>query len=135
MTNFEKVKEEIKIEDIGSSIVCQAIHRLKNEGSCDNRTCEECQKWLAEEYVELITLTEAERVILQNVDKAFKYIVRDKDGDIFLFDDEPYKINSYGNWICDDGFSYLLEPFNHLFQFIKWEDTEPYKIAELLKEE
>lgn len=132
MTNFERVKQEMRIKDTGRGIVCQAIHRLKNEGSCGNRTCEECQKWLAEEYVEPIVLSEAERTILENVDKQYKYIVRNDDGELCLRETVPSKNFIAKRWY--DDYLYLsLEAFNHLFQFIKWEDSEPYEIAKLLE--
>ena len=31
MTNFEKVKEEMRIEDVGSYSLCDAIHRIRKE--------------------------------------------------------------------------------------------------------
>lgn len=132
MTNFERVKQEMRIEDIGTLVFCKAVHQVKNEDNCHYRTCEECQKWLAEEYVEHITLTEAERVILENIDKSYKYIASDKDGEIRFFIDKPQKMvgdfwsesNKYGGRIR----------FNNLFQFVQWEDTEPYEIERLLEE-
>lgn len=131
MTNFEKVKEEMKIEDVGTDPFCDAIYRIRKELSCHDRTCEECKQWLAEEYVEPIVLTEAERIILENLDKAFKYIARDKDGKLYVYQNIPTKSGSWwANCIFGD-----LSPFRHLFQFIKWEDDAPYEIAELLKGE
>lgn len=51
MTNFEKVKEELTIEDMVTN-PCQAIHRARKENTCIGRDCEKCKQWLAEEYVE-----------------------------------------------------------------------------------
>ena len=77
-------------------------------------------------------LTDDEKVILRNIDKAFKYIVRDEDGMLFLFTGKPIKMDYY--WKCEDEddkcYVYL---FDHLFQFIKWEDKDPYFIEDLLK--
>ncbi len=39
------------------------------------------------------------------------------------------KQKKFGGGSCAQGF----DVFTHLFQFIKWEDTEPYNIQELLK--
>ena len=35
----------------------------------------------------------------------------------------------------NNGLMRTFEFFNHLFQFIKWEDEEPYNIEDLLKGE
>lgn len=74
-------------------------------------------------------LTEDEKVILRNLPKKFKWIMRGKNNYLFICIDKPQK-----------GFNVRLEDimiipmFEDLFQFIKWEDEEPYNIEELLKE-
>ena len=71
-----------------------------------------------------------EKIILRNLPKKYKYIARDKNGLIFLYAKKPSKCEySWG------GCKYMLLPLEHLFQFIKWEDDEPYSIEELLGEE
>ena len=71
------------------------------------------------------TLTDDERVILRNIDEHYRYISREKGGDIrFSFANESFR-RSVG---CDSG---LLFVYNHLFQFIK--EGEEYSIEELLK--
>ena len=74
-------------------------------------------------------LTEDEKVILRNVPQYYKWIARDGNGVVCLYPDKPHKSktiwDSYG----------ALFPFHHLFQFIQWEDEEPYSIEELLKGE
>ena len=68
-----------------------------------------------------------EKIILRNLPKKYKYIARDKNGLIFLYAKKPNKCEySWG------GCKYMLLPLEHLFQFIQWEDEEPYSIAELL---
>lgn len=131
MTNFERVKQELRIDDVGAHPLCDAIHRIRKEIDCYGRSCEECRKWLEEEYVEPIALTEAEKIILKNLDSNYKYIARDKDGSLYIFNEKPTKEDEF--W---DTPSYYcrLEAFEHLFKFVQWEDTEPYEIAELLKE-
>ena len=56
MTNFDRVKQEMRIEDVAifGGLPCKIIHKLKNEENCSDRACTECPKWLAEEYVEHI---------------------------------------------------------------------------------
>lgn len=74
-----------------------------------------------------IKLTKTEKTILKNVNERFKYITRDVKGDLYLCTEKPDRITS----VSQMGF---LKVFNHLFQFIKWEDKKPYSIEELLKE-
>lgn len=130
MTNFEKVKELLTIEDMVTN-PCKVIHRLRNEDGCVGiRFCEECKQWLAEEYVEPITLPEAERVILENIDKDFRYIARERSGNLCVYKDRPTKgISTWINGII----TMHMGVFSHLFQFIKWEDEQPYNIEELLE--
>ena len=75
-------------------------------------------------------ITEDEKVILRNLPEKYKWIARDKDGLIFLYAKKPSKCEySWG------GCKYILLPLEHLFQFIQWEDDEPYLIEELLEGE
>ena len=101
---------------------------------CDS-DCSPCKaRWLKSEHKEPITLSEVERIILENIDKDFKWICRDKDNTLKLYIYKPKKHN--GNWFADEAtVCYRLECFNHLFQFITWKDSTPYNIAELLKGE
>ena len=132
MTNFEKLKEELRIEDADNGGLCAAINRMRNEHHCIGRTCEECREWLEEEYAEPVELTEVERVILENIDKEYEYIARDKDGEVRFFIDKPQKrVGDF--WSASNKYGGRIR-FNNLFQFIKWKDTEPYEIAKLLEE-
>lgn len=80
----------------------------------------------------MIKLTEDEKVILKNLPKRFKWITRDKDGNLFIYANKPIKRES--SWISETIFDWFgMWVFNHLFQFIKWEDKEPYLIEDLLK--
>ena len=71
-----------------------------------------------------------EKIILRNLPKEYKWIARDKNGQIFLYTNRPVKSNFWLN-ACES--ARLVFP--HLFQFIKWEDDEPYLIEDLLGEE
>ena len=85
-------------------------------------------------HKEKTKLSDAERVILENVDKDYKWICRDKAGNLKVFREKPKK--DIQLWICYTNCVYTdIEVFDHLFQFIKWEDIEPYNITELLKGE
>lgn len=89
--------------------------------------------WLEEEYKEPIKLSEDEKVILRNIDKKYKWIARDKNGRLYVYKERPLKAHTM--WRNDDSGGMHMVLFNHLFQFIKWEDEEPYNIEELLKDE
>lgn len=75
-------------------------------------------------------LTEDEKVILRNLPKRYKWISRDENGLIYINKHKPNK--GLHLWGACGGVPILLFP--HLFQFIQWEDEEPYSIEELLGE-
>ena len=91
--------------------------------------------WLESEYKEPIKLTDDEKAILKNIDKSYKWICRESDGDLSVCKRKPFKDNTFLFWDSDDVELYFedFKMFNHLFQFIKWSDVEPYNIEELLK--
>ena len=75
-------------------------------------------------------LTEDEKAILRNLPKEYKWIARDLSGMVYIFIEKPEKGQAI--WY---GFGQPMITFYHLFQFIQWEDKEPYSIEELLKGE
>lgn len=89
-------------------------------------------KWLLSEYKEPIKLSRLEHELLKFIDnEGYKYIARDNCGGVlFRYPKKPTK-NIYGEWgkggICSD-----LRMFNDLFQFVKWEDSEPTSIEYVL---
>ena len=74
--------------------------------------------------------TEDEKVILRSLPKDYKWIARNLSGMVYIFIEKPEKGQTI--WY---GCGRPMIPFYHLFQFIKWEDEEPYLIEELLKGE
>ena len=76
-------------------------------------------------------ITEDEKAILKVLLKEkYKWIARDKNGCLYVYASKPEKVITI--W---EGSGLPMMPFNHLFQFIKWEDEEPYSIEDLLKGE
>ena len=68
--------------------------------------------------------TDEEKLALESTDKRFKYIARDKDGSLYLYETEPFKneyvfdVNdSYYRPVCDKCFS------NIFFKNITWENS------------
>lgn len=81
-------------------------------------------------------LSEAERVILENVDKKYKYIARDEGGNLFIYSSRGIEkfINEWCYW-NDKGIHDSFVVFNNLFKMVKWEDEEPTLISDLLGED
>lgn len=77
-------------------------------------------------------ITEGEKWLLGNLPDTHKYIARNKYTGLYVYRDKPKKREINWNRLDDD--SIPLCGFNHLFQFIKWEDEEPYLISDLLGE-
>lgn len=78
-------------------------------------------------------MTEVEKTIINNIDKSFKWIARDKNKDLFVFKNKPYKCKDTQRWETDALFTSLIG-FNHLFEFISYEDKEPVKLEDLRNE-
>lgn len=133
MTNLEFYKDEInktinEIGTLGGAIISvYNKHASKKKGNI-----EVVVDWLIKEHKEPIRLTQAEKCILRSVNKVFKYIARDKDKELAVFEYKPIKdVNSMWT-LCKSGILCTLFPFDHLFQFIKCEDEEPYLIEDIL---
>ena len=88
-------------------------------------TCKE----LIWERKEAPKLNEDEKAILKVLlNEKYKWIARDKNDWLYVYASKPKK----GITIWENTGSPMM-PFVHLFNFIKWEDEEPYSIEELLK--
>lgn len=81
-----------------------------------------------------IKLTDDERAILRNLPNEYKYIARDSRGELYLYGNMKPQKNISDVWVSG-GYSKKFDLFKHLFQFITWEDEEPYLISDLLREE
>lgn len=138
MKNFEKYYKELLHQTACEDCICYHNKVIMKNGCRDK--CSECNenfiKWLNEEYVKHIQLTEDEIVILKNISKEFIYITRSSDGVLYI---HPGSVRKGSNiWLlidCNAHASRRLWGFDHLFKFIEWEDEEPYSIKDLLKEE
>ena len=137
MLNFEKYKEKIENCNVVNENVDCFLCRLRKV-NCDSYSCcsqclKESLKFLFSEYKGNIKLTQFEFDFFKNIDKEYKWIVRGKNDMLYLFENKPFKGN-VGFWYCSEESSGKdLYFFDHLFQFIKWEDEEPQNIQELLE--
>lgn len=62
--------------------------------------------------------------------KGYKYIARDRNNKLWVYMHEPCKGSVY--W---GGYGFAeLEPFSSLFQMVRWCDSKPCSIVELLGE-
>lgn len=145
MLNAERFKEEINKHNnefgLTDSIAdCKTLEcrncrfsRLNNSDDeiilCSTRKV----KWLLSEYKEPIKLTRFEYDILKYLsdNTVHMYIVRDGNGNIFLYDVEPEKSKSAPWWTGRGMCS--MNMFNKLFQFVQWGDSEPTSIEYVLK--
>ena len=135
MTNREWLlnkMQNMSDEEVASKVTLYDERDCSNQ-DCTGTNCLICKiKWLKSEHKEKITLSEAERIILENIDKEYCYIARDRTGFLTVFLGKPRK----GSDIWESrGFKHCyINCFNHLFQFITWENKEAYDIEELLKQ-
>ena len=80
--------------------------------------------------------TNLEKEILKAIKEEYKYIARDKYGSLYVYTKKPNKeINLYngGMWTNEESCcKFCVEPFNNLFDCIKWEDKEPCEFRKYL---
>lgn len=141
MKNYEKYLNEILLaissEDADDEI-CYFIGKHALKHSCIySGSCVECKnrfgEWLYEEYKKPITISTDEKTILRNLQDDFKWIARDSSNRLYIYKEKPIKRESA--WYDETNMSYSFNLYAHLFQFVQWEDDEPYSIEELLKED
>lgn len=89
----------------------------------------ELLKWLEQEYVEPIKLTDDEVVILRNIPEEYKWLIRIRHCGLIVCNTKPERKKE--TWEIVPSMNLYL--FNYLFQFVNWDDEEPYSIDELLK--
>lgn len=79
--------------------------------------------------------TDNELYILNNIDKKYKWIARDKNGLICTFVSKPIKTERFWSDGWSNGASYAsLEAIkNSLFNSIQWEDEEPIFIDDYVE--
>src|SRR5699024_7286520 len=73
-------------------------------------------------------INQEEYEVLKDLDNKWKWIARNYNGALITFTSKPTK-NPNLYW---DSFGERMD--DRLFQFIQWEDEEPYSIAELIEE-
>lgn len=151
MKNREKfAKEIIDIAYKGDSF---SVTKSSEITFCDRFKCDMCKfndstgekscrtkryEWSESEYIEKPTITSREKNFLDAILPNFKYIARDFNDNLCIYYNKP-KRNSMDNyWIPDDEdndrYYYVSSNmYGNMFDFIKWEDEEPWLIEDLKK--
>lgn len=152
MLNAEKHRDQLLkfVEENHDSLF--GIDKNSEPISCAVSRCNNCQfgfkknnyiegyscsaakmKWLLSEYKEPVKLSRLEHDILKYLSDNTRhmYIVRDGNGNIFLYDVKPEKSKS-APWWTGRGMCHMVM-FNKLFQFVQWEDLEPTSIQDVLE--
>ena len=79
--------------------------------------------------------TDVEKQILEGTNKCYKWIARDKNGCLYIYDTEPYKDEGYGFFSAKFGSGYLFNECvsDVLFKNVTWENSPiQYRDDELL---
>ena len=113
----------ISCHDVDSCNICYFFESTKS--SCTATMI----KWLYEEYTPPAPmLTKREHALCEVV--GIGWIARDENGALYLFDKKPAKGLTFWKF---GGIHIHMDPyFFPAFNFIKWENEEPYSIEEML---
>lgn len=153
MKNREKfAKEILDIACNGRSI---AVTKENKIVYCSNISCESCmfdgcgkhigrsqacsdrlREWTESEYVEKHTITSREKKFLDTLVFNCKYIARDGNNTLYIYYKKPIRNDKAESWVSDDNSYYYYvskDIFGIMFDFIKWEDEEPWSIEDLKK--
>lgn len=145
-TNYKEKYEELVQNYQGfKEAVINSLESLKGNVVCDydrgyNQGIEESVAVVADMNVPSIfdaekkpfyLLTRLEYELLKFwKDKGYKYIARDGDLTLYIYEDEPLKNEDV--WATECGNAEYYSYFNDFFQFIEWTDKYPFNIEELL---
>ncbi|MEQ3039698.1 hypothetical protein [Thomasclavelia ramosa] len=142
MLKIEKIKEKIKNFDTDvtadENLSCW-LYRITtnpsvNKHICSGLVCSECLRLsllnLLEEYKKPVKLSKFEYEYLKVAkENEYNFIARDKNGTLVIYNIAPHKTDTL--W-CTASAKWDKVKFNNLFNFVKWEDEDPYNIDEIL---
>lgn len=141
MLKIEKIKEEIlnfnHENDVLRCYLAQIATNQNYSVNCyrgGNVNCSKCLRLslleLLEEYKEPIKLTRFEYEYLKVAkENEYNFIARDKNGTLVIYNIAPHKTDTL--W-CTASAKWDKVNFNNLFNFVKWEDEEPWNIDNIL---
>lgn len=149
MKNREKFAKEIL--DIACKSEKFSVIKSGEITFCDRFKCDMCKfndftgekscrtkryEWSESEYVEKKpTITSKEKNFLDALLPNFKYIARDSNDRLYIYGKKPIREDKSEAWVPDNSNSYCVtrDIFGNMFDFIKWEDEEPWSIEDLKK--
>lgn len=152
MKNREKFAKEIldiacnadafTVTKSGKIVRCDVVTcplcKFSNDNNIDTSiSCHErLHKWTESEYVEKPTITSKEKMFIDLILSKWLYLVRGTDKYLYVFDALPSK--GYDGWCIENismyDYCYISKKlFGNMFDFIKWEDKEPWSIEDLKK--
>ena len=82
------------------------------------------------ENLEKVLVSRGERIVLQMLEKKYRWIARDKIGNLYVFEEKPTKEREIDCWLGCGPLN--LVAFNHHFRFIRYEDDEPWLITDII---
>ena len=142
MTNREKFADEI------FSVLCEdgriAVDKSGRVRNCSTTDCAKCifckgnsynftfKAWGNAEYIERPKISKKDRGFLEYIPDKYKYIARDKSGNLFIYTSKPRKTIYYSVWSSWDEQS-SIEWLDVDFPMVKWSDEEPWSIEGLKK--
>lgn len=99
---------------------------------------EDCDKarreWAESEYIEKSVISKKDKDFLDYIKEEFKYIARDENGKLFVYETQPKKSKKcrYRYWIGANNLC-LNRYYKVDFPMIKGQDEEPWLIEDLKK--
>lgn len=98
------------------------------------KTCTDYRKeWAESEYVERPVISKKDRAFLEFIKEEYKYIVRDKNDVLYVYNAEPCKARESWHAGCSDDWFRLICRFDVDFPMVKWSDEKPWLIENLKK--
>lgn len=140
MTNRERYEEEI----LQFALLTYTFAVRKSDSKivpCYSIQCDECafrenskcinarKKWLSEEYVEKISISKRDRDFLFYLSPSWNYMVRGEDNNLWVCDEKPVK-KTHGWTATTTNFFKITPRLQIDFPMVKWEDSEPWNIAD-----
>ena len=148
MKNRQRFAKEIL--DIACKGKTIAVTKDNKVVCCDDINCEQClfnktddyvgycddekrMQWSESEYVQKPTITSREKNLLDALLPSCKYIARDSNNELYIYNEKLTRSDC--DWYSDDGILCRISTrfFGNMFDFIKWEDEEPWSIEDLKK--
>lgn len=88
-----------------------------------NKSCHNGYTVRKETAMEIFT--DVEKRILEGINKSYKWIARDENGRLYVYDAKPYKDEEYGFFStkCSNGFLFNKCVSDVLFKNVTWENS------------